>query len=163
MGKRTVIVWVLAVVSLLMSGCYKNDEFGLIENATETSTAWTSISPANRQRQSFTAVARKISAVEVRIVSSKPDTGDTIALNLLANNGSVMFTTSAAVPSGFDGWLKFTVPNLETDIGGILMIQIADTGKIAFGWKYGGNTYPGGCAYICNIQKPENDFLFKVH
>ena len=127
---------------------------------------WTHINPGGERGQSFRPSTSELSAIQVGILTGNPGRGgDTLTLKVLSTDGSILATVSQPVEEGFEDWLQFELPGgaLEVTPGQTLRIELADTGKTVFGWKYGGDTYPDGTAFLSGSPKPGWDFFFRVN
>jgi hypothetical protein len=94
--------------------------------------------------------------------------GDQVTLTVLDWNPypvKELAKVTATAPEGFDGFLSFTMPG-----GGIvvphtnLALQVNDSGKNVFWWKYQiGNPYPGGEYFFGGTGDGSRDYLFKTY
>lgn len=95
--------------------------------------------------------------------------GDQLVLTVLNWNYAAspreLAKVTADVQEGFDGFLSFTMPG-----GGIevphqwLALQVNDSGKNVFWWKYQlGNPYPGGLYFFGGYGDSARDYLFKTY
>ncbi|MBN2004840.1 MAG: protein kinase [Anaerolineae bacterium] len=138
-------------------------------NAPEWGGGWSNIVPDNHVAQIFTAKSTKITAIEVALTTANAGKGDdTITMMVMVVDGhviNVVATVSRSVSEGFDGWARFQLPNEGVMVtpGQQVIIELADTGKIAFGWKYGSDTYADGSAMINGASKADRDFFFRVN
>ena len=128
---------------------------------------WTNITPPNRTGQIFIAKNSTISSIEVALLTTgnKVADKDTITMKILSEDGGVLTKVSKTIDVGFNGWLRFEVPEqgLKVMPGQKLTIRLEDTGKVAFGWKYGGDEYPYGAAILVGKEDKKYDFLFRVN
>jgi hypothetical protein len=133
--------------------------------------AWTggvvNIAPANRDSQVFVPSLPHLVAIEVAIMTiNAGQGGDTVTLTILDGNGQQVATTSASVAEGFDGFLRFDLPDGGPAVtpGQPLTMMLQDGGKTVFGWKYvGGSPYSRGQAYFNGSTFGTNDFLFRTY
>ncbi len=140
---------------------YSTLEPSCIENAPDPwGEAHTNIIPANQRWQSFLTNSSAIYKVDVDIRTLNPEYGDdTITMKILSSNDDVLTSVTQDVTDGFEGWLSFGIPaGLEVNPGETLKIQIEDTGKITFSWKYGSDSYPDGTASLSG-----EDFYFRIN
>jgi serine/threonine-protein kinase len=125
----------------------------------------TNIQPENHASQTFKPIGSEIKYLDVGINTiNQGGGGDTITMRLLAQDGSVLATGSAFVEEGFNGWQRFGVPNggINVEPGQILVLELSDTGKTVFGWKYVGDTYSDGTA-IFGSSPVTWDYFFIVY
>jgi hypothetical protein len=134
-------------------------------NAPQWQGGWTNIQPMNVVQQSFLPDSSQLRTIEVDIAAGSGSGGDTLTLGVLDKNGATLFTQSKDVPSGLDGWLRFDIlgGGIQVVPGEILYLQLQDTGKIAFGWKYSSDTYPGGYAIFYGTPAMDMDYFFRVN
>lgn len=127
---------------------------------------WTNIVPSNHMGQSFFLKGSYLSAVEVGIITGNPGKGgDSITMRILSEDKGILFNKSQYVSEGFNGWLRFDMPgeSLSVTPCSNLIIELEDTGKVVFGWKYGSNTYPNGSAINFGSYVTDEDFFFRVN
>jgi beta-lactamase regulating signal transducer with metallopeptidase domain len=134
---------------------------------------WTNLVPANGTGQTFTATRRHITGIEVDLLTGNPqgpqslrgETGDTLTLSLSSFHGDLLAQSRRRVASGHDGWLCFPMPQDGVDVepGETLVLRLRDTGKVIFGWRYGGDTYPRGHALMIHRANRSFDFAFRAH
>ena len=140
---------------------YSTLEPSCIENAPDPwGGAHANIIPANQRWQSFLTNSSAIYKVDVDIRTLNSGYGDdTITMKILSSNDDVLTSVTQDVTDGFEGWLSFGIPaGLEVNPGETLKIQIEDTGKITFSWKYGSDSYPDGTASLSS-----EDFYFRIN
>jgi hypothetical protein len=128
--------------------------------------AWANIAPENHIGQTFVPTTQELFSVQVGIVVANAGRGgDTITLRVLSADDEVLAAVSQSVPEGFEGWLEFQLPGgvLPVAPGQLLKMELADTGKVAFGWQYSGDTYPDGTAIVFGSPEPDRDFFFRVN
>jgi hypothetical protein len=126
----------------------------------------TNIEPETRAEQSIVTNLPVLVAVEVNIETANAgDGGDTITMKILYEGQQIVASVSQFVEEGFDGWLRFEMPEGGVSVGSgtYLTIQLEDTGKNIFHWKFDGDTYPAGCVFISGQAGPYNDFLFRTY
>jgi hypothetical protein len=117
-------------------------------------------SPAVRFAQTFTPLLSTLAAVEIDIMTGNEGRGgDTITVRIV-DGDRALATVSKAVAEGFDGVLRFDfgAPGIRVTPGATLQMQVEDTNRDVFGWRYGRNTYAGGVAYF--NAAPWNDGAF---
>jgi len=127
---------------------------------------WTNIVPSNHMGQSFFLKGSYLSAVEVGIITGNlGQGGDSITMRILSEDKRILFNKSQYVSEGFNGWLRFDMPGegLSVTPCSNLIIELEDTGKVVFGWKYGSNTYPDGSAIVFGSYKSNRDNFFRVN
>ncbi len=127
--------------------------------------AWMNISPENQVGQSIVTIYDFLEAVEVNILTGNAGRGgDIITMNILYEGEKLIASVSQYVEEGFDGWLRFemTKEGIGVPAGTNLIIQLEDTGKIVFGWKYDGDTYPLGIRFFFG-EAQEGDFFFRTY
>ncbi len=122
--------------------------------------------------QSFILNSSYLETVEVGIINGNPGLGDDVLTLTILSQNQIQSEISQTVQDGFDGWLRFIIPDgpLYFLPGNTLVIQLKAP-KLTFGWKYsGGNTYPDGRAFVCCYNDERNpdywsqmDFFFKIN
>ncbi len=126
-----------------------------------TGGAW-NIGPGNAG-QTFTPSRPCLSAVAVDLTTVTPGKGgDSVTLQVL-NAGKPIYTGTAKIPEGFDGWWRFNMPRgcIAVTPGRPLTVSLEGSGKAAFGWRYGGNNpYVRGEALALG---PDTDFYFRTY
>jgi len=81
-----------------------------------------------------------------------------------AGSGNVLAEVSRPVLGGFDGWLRFDIPDGGIEVTpGLLTLRLRDTGKSIFEWKYAGNTYPYGELVFSNTLSSGKDTFFRIN
>ena len=130
--------------------------------------AWANIVPAKYGGQTFLAKGTIVSSVEIALLTTENKTvaHDAITLKILSEDGQLLVGVSRTIDAGFDGWLRFEIPEggLKVAPGQKLIIHPEDTGKVLFGWKYGSDKYPDGAAIIGGPnENKQYDFLFRVN
>jgi hypothetical protein len=123
------------------------------------------IDPENQARQSIVTDSPVLVAVEVNILTTYTGRGgDTITMNILYKGQQLIASVSQYVEEGFNGWLMFEMPKggISTAAGTDFIIQLEDTGKAIFGWKYAGDTYPSGTRFYFGQAQP-GDFFFRTY
>ncbi len=129
--------------------------------------SWINIQPENCVSQSFRLDSPYLSTVEVGITTGNPGSGgDTLTLKVISLENKILSKISNTVEEGYDGWLKFTIPDdpLYISSGNVIKIQLEDTGKIVFGWKYSDkNTYSNGTAFFYGSEWTNRDFFFRIN
>jgi hypothetical protein len=85
-------------------------------------------------------------------------------MQVLFKGDQSIASISQFVQEGFNGWLRFEMPKggISVPVGTNLTIQLEDTGKNVFGWKYAGDTYPLGSRFFFG-QAQEGDFFFRTY
>jgi hypothetical protein len=137
-------------------------------NLPEWDGGWTHVNPAGedqaRMWQTFMPGRSNLTAVELDIMTANPGSGDDILTVEIAEDGSVLGFAECSVESGFEGLVRFEfaeavilVPEQTYEL------RVRDTGKTAFGWKYGPNTYERGVRYVSGEEKPGNDWFFRTY
>ncbi len=125
------------------------------------------IAPANRVSQSFVPSRACLTAVEIGLKTGNSGRGgDQVTLQILNSGGQVIASTSDSIPEGFDGFWRFNLPGNGVTVtpGQPLTIQVEDTSKIVFFWKYQGNSpYAAGQAFFYGSPFGTNDMLFKTY
>ncbi len=134
----------------------------------EHNPVWTggavNIVPVNHVSQTFTPSLPYLAAVEVGLRTGNPGRGgDSVTLSISAQGGRLGAKT-IAVPEGFDGFLRFdfTTP-LAVGAGNLVTMELNDTGKNVFHWKYKEGTYAGGQAMFYGSPLVGMDFFFKTY
>lgn len=133
-------------------------------NAPEWKGGAVNIVPVNHVSQTFVPTLPTLVAVEIGLRTGNAGRGgDTVTMSIFCQ-GKQIFSRSTAIPEGFEGFLHFDVtPPLAVDVGKTLTMEVHDTGKDVFHWKYcGGNTYGRGNALFCGKSFDTNDFYFKT-
>lgn len=103
-----------------------------------------------RFAQTVTPLKSRLTAVEIDIMTANPGRGgDDITVKIVEGD-RVLATASRTVVEGQNGMLRFefTSPGLVVTPGVAFQLQVEDTNKDVFGWRYGLDTYPGGVAYL---------------
>jgi hypothetical protein len=126
---------------------------------------WMNIDPENQAGQSIVTDSPVLIAVEVDILTANAvKGGDTITMNILYEGQQLIASVSQYVEEGFNGWLMFEMPKGGINIppGTELIIQLEDTGKTVFGWKYAADTYPSGTMFFFG-RSQKGDFFFRTY
>jgi hypothetical protein len=130
-------------------------------------TGWSNMVPPNRSGQTFTATRPHITGIEVDLVTGNPKVGgsDTLTLSLSTLGGDVLVQAHRTLLSGHNGWVCFAMPEGGIDVtpGEMLALRLEDTGKVLFGWRYGGDGYPRGHALWAGRPDRRFDRAFRVH
>ena len=116
-----------------------------------------------RFAQTFTPVKSRLTAVDIDIMTgNRGRGGDTITVRIV-DGSRLLVTRSKSVMEGFDGMLRFDfpAPGVMVTPGTMLQLQVEDTNKDVFGWRYGLNTYPGGVAYFNGAPWNNGAFDFR--
>ncbi len=124
---------------------------------------WTNINPGASQ-QSFIPKYPVLVAVEVNIVTGNTGRGDDSITMKILKDGVTLASSSLFVSEGFNGWLRFDIPEGGTTVpvGNTLIIRLEDTGKTVFGWKYAGDTYAFGSRFWSG-SPDYGDFFFRTY
>jgi hypothetical protein len=122
------------------------------------------INPATDVGQSFVPSYPILTAVEVNIRTANPARGDdTLTLEIRDGEGTVLASGSMDVENGFDGWLRFDLEEgADVPVGLPLVIRLADSGGVVFGWKYFGGDYYESGTRMEGDQAMGGDFLFRT-
>jgi hypothetical protein len=174
MNSILVIVWVIAIstfsaTSQTMSASIQNptDSGGPSNEDPDWKEGWTNIIPPNHTGQSFIVKSQTLSSIEVALLTTgnKVIGKDTITMKVLSKDGTVLIKRSRRLDVGFNGWLRFEAhrQGLKVMPGEKLIIQLEDTGKVVFGWKYSLDKYPDGTAIMLGKEDKKYDFLFRVN
>jgi hypothetical protein len=126
----------------------------------------TNIAPSNNVRQTFTPSLPHLYAVEVGLMTGNSGLGgDQITLTIINSNGQVIATKTDTISEGFEGFYSFNISDNGINVtpGQTYTIQLADTNKIVFFWKYTNNSYSGGQAYFYGTPFNNNDFFFNTY
>jgi hypothetical protein len=124
------------------------------------------IQPANHVTQTFIPTLSNLFAVEVALRTGNAGRGgDNVTLKIHDEKGIELRSITAYVPEGFDGFFAFNIfPLLYVRVGQPLNIELCDTGKNVFHWKYAaGNPYPQGQAIFYGKAFSTNDFYFRTY
>lgn len=119
-----------------------------------------------RLAQTFTPSKSTLVALDIDILTGNPGRGgDQITTRIVAGS-QVVASMTRTVADGFDGALRFDLdPPVSVTPGLTLSLEVEDTGKEVFGWRYGSNAYPAGAAYFNG--SPWNggafDFFFRTY
>lgn len=103
--------------------------------------------------------------VDVAIMTGNPGRGDdNITMKIIDNQGQILTSNTLLVSDGFDGWLHFDIPgrSIPLEVDKSYTSQLQDTGKVTFGWKYAGDTYPRGHRVYFGTPQ-DGDFFFKTY
>lgn len=122
-----------------------------------------------RSTQTVSPVQACLTRVEIGIkTGNRGKGGDQLTLTVLDWNTSPprqLAKVTANAQEGFDGFLSFAMPG-----GGVtvpphwLALQVNDTGKNVFWWKYQlGNPYPGGQYFFAGTGDDTRDYLFRTY
>ncbi len=134
----------------------------------EHNPAWTgaavNIEPVNHVSQTFTPSLPYLRAVEVSLRTANPGRGgDSITLSISAQ-GNMLGTKTIAVEEGFDGFLRFDFTSpLAVGAENLLTMELSDTGKNVFHWRYNEGTYARGQAMFYGSPLVGMDFYFKTY
>jgi hypothetical protein len=103
-----------------------------------------------RFAQTITPSKSRLTAIEIDIQTGNLGKGgDDVTVKIVAG-GQVLGTMSRSVPEGHDGILRFDFadPGIAVTPGVAFQLQVEDTNKDVFGWRYGLNTYAAGTAFF---------------
>jgi M6 family metalloprotease-like protein len=124
------------------------------------------IQPGNKVSQTFVPKTAHLTAVEIGLMTgNKGHGGDKVTVNVMDGQQNVLGAVSATVAEGFNGFVHFDMPanGINVTPGQTYTLQVQDTGKVVFWWKYvGRNPYAGGQAYFHGSSFSDNDFFFKT-
>ncbi len=126
---------------------------------------WTNLQPINLVKQSFMPQYPVLVAVEVNIFTANWGRGgDSITMKVIGEDGQVFASESASISEGFDGWLRFNISGggVDVPVGETVFIQLEDTGKIIFAWKYTDDVYSAGSRFFFGSSRNE-DHLFRTY
>jgi hypothetical protein len=127
---------------------------------------WSAIgrgSPVVRFAQTVTPLKARLTAVDIDIMTAnRGREGDDITVKIM-DGGRVLASVSRFVPEGQDGMLRFEFasPGVTVTPGVPFQLQVEDTNKDVFGWRYGLDTYPGGVAYFNGAPWINGTFDFR--
>jgi len=125
------------------------------------------IVPVNQVGQTFIPTLPKLVAIEIDLRTANTGRGgDQVTMRILDLNNQTLFTGSATIAEGFEGFSRFNISSQgrSVDIGKPLTITVQDTSKNVFHWKYSeGNTYRNGNALFEGKPFESNDFYFKTY
>jgi len=126
------------------------------------------ILPETGTGQSFVTQYPVLVAVEVNIytLAGPPvEDSDIITMRVLYKGKELLTAVSQFVEKGFNGWLRFEMPEggIYVGEGADLLIMIEGTEANVFGWKRDGNTYPAGTAWSHDEASQNADFLFRTY
>jgi hypothetical protein len=168
--KNIILIFILVLFILLVSISmfifisYRQKKAVYIDqtNVSSESGAWTNIATENQVTQSFKPGMPVLLGIDIGIVTgNRGRGGDSITLTVIRGE-KVLASVSQFVQEGFDGLLHFDMPGpVDVVPGEVLNIRVNDTGKIVFGWKYGGDTYKDGDGSF--YGKPHSDFSFQTY
>lgn len=116
-----------------------------------------------RLAQTVTPQKSRLTAVEIDVLTAnRGHGGDEITLKIVEGD-RVLATASQSVPEGHDGLLRFEFanPGIGVTPGTAFQLQVEDTGKEVFGWRYGLNVYAGGVAYLNGVPWNNGAFDFR--
>jgi hypothetical protein len=128
--------------------------------------AWTAIgrgSTVVRLAQTVTPQKSRLTAVGIDLLTANRGRGgDEITVRIVEGD-RVLATSSQSVPEGHDGLLllEFPSPGIGVTPGTAFQLQVEDTGKEVFGWRYGLNVYAGGVAYLDGVPWNNGAFDFR--
>ncbi len=127
--------------------------------------AWTNIVPINKVGQTFMPDKSPLIGVSVDIITGNPGSGDDkITMKIIDEKGQVLASNTLFVSDGFAGWLHFDIPGgITVDSKRKYVLQLNDSGKVTFGWKYGSNTYPDGNFFFYGSPDYKKDFFFRTY
>jgi hypothetical protein len=152
-------------VFLFFSFGYADDIVDQVNNPAWTGGA-TNVAPANKVSQTFVPSLPWLTGVDVALKTGNPGRGgELVTMKILDAAGRELASSSLNIPEGFEGFKRFTFSGsgINVTVGQPLTIQLFDTGKIIFFWKYNnGNTYAAGQAYFYGSAFRDNDFLFQT-
>jgi hypothetical protein len=116
-------------------------------------------------RQSFTAVGSVVKTVAIALmVANQTGDRDRITVRIYDTGGALRAESTRVVGLGDVGWVQFNMPpgGLVTTPGEVLVIEVSDTGKVLFGWRYTDDRYSGGHAWMAGQEYANRDFLFLI-
>lgn len=128
--------------------------------------AWTVIgrgAAVVRLAQTVTPQKARLTAIEIDVLTgNRGRGGDQITVNIVAGE-RVLATVSQSVAEGHDGVLRFEFPSPGVGVtpGTAFELQVEDTGKEVFGWRYGLNVYAGGAALLNGVPWNNDAFDFR--
>ncbi len=127
--------------------------------------AWINLAPENHVGQTFIAKDSIIFTVEIDIVAVNRKQSDFLSVRILSKEGKSLASVSKFVSEGYSGWVRFEIPNggLHVAKGETLVLEVQDTGKVAFGWKYGADTFSEGVAVFNDSLEPAFDRFFRIN
>jgi hypothetical protein len=159
------VICALFAVQLLFASCTGSKR---PDGGDDGKSAWSNIVPENHMRQTFVSEKKSIRSIEVAVLPvnpTAPPTSDTLTLTLLDEQGQTLSSVSKTVPGGHNGWIEFVFPGkVKVNVGQKLMFELADTGRVIFGWKYRQDYYADG-ERVCFKDKPDQrtDWFFLVN
>lgn len=166
-------VFGLSVLCCLSANCQRSEVPGpsVISQLDQSNTppwggGWIIIGKGSttvRVAQTFTPLKSTLTAVEIDILTgNRGRGGDDITVKIVEGN-RVLAAVSQPVVEGSDGILRFDFqpPGVMVTPGAPLQLQVEDTNKDVFGWRYGPNTYSGGVAYFNGA--PWDNGVFDFH
>jgi hypothetical protein len=163
------VIYAVLTLQLVLVSCTKSPSLPQPRNdGADRKSAWSNIVPENHMRQTFVSAKKSVRSIEVAVLPANPTTpptSDSLTLTLLDELGQPLSSVSRIVPGGYDGWLEFVFPHeVKVNVGQKLMFELADTGRVIFGWKYSQDHYSGG-ERVCFKDKPDKltDWLFRVN
>lgn len=124
---------------------------------------WTSIQSDNDMWQSFTPSVPRLIGVDIDLINANPGNGDALITVEIRRGVEVLRSASQVVADGFDGLLFFNLfPDVRVDPGESLLINVFDQGELTFGWRFAGDTYPGGERFVFGDPQPASDCFFQT-
>ena len=167
---QKVLVGAVIIVSylLLTLGVHQVYGHGLPDqiNDPQWGGGWTNIQPSNQVEQTFVPSKSVLAGIDVAIITANPGTGDDhLTMMIIDAKGNLLTSNTVYVSDGFNNWLHFDIPggNLALEVGTIYSLRLQDTGKLTFGWKYAGNTYPYGNRVFYGNSYERHDYFFKTY
>ncbi len=159
--KRAIIA--LSIAAMLLAGC-RHTRSGPSNNGSWIG-GWTNMVPVNHTGQTFKPISPDINAIDLDIITGNPGRAASDDLTLTIYDGTtVVGTSTVTLPDGADGWKRFSVtPPLRVRPHATYKMELRDTGKVLFGWRYNPDTYSDGVAIMLGVENPAYDFPFRVN
>lgn len=123
---------------------------------------WTNILPGGSASQTFTPTMPVLSGVDVDLFPSSVTPGDYNVTVQVLRGSRPLASVTQNVPPGFDGLRRFELgTGVRVLPGESIILRVFGSGN-KFGWRFSGNTYPGGERFFGGTPRGD-DWMFRTY